>query len=105
MNTNVRNNSAPINSNFEEWCKNADYIRLDDHIMRALQNREIYHSLNHLFETPLHYYECLHFAFELLPFDEMCGAQDTPLVDVIRAFNEIKDSLLITHLNAVKSNS
>lgn len=77
------------------------HINMSDHIMIALQDPEIYHALNFLFETPLHHYQCYNNAFHYLPFDEMCGHRDTPLADVVRVFSEIKDSLLAAHLNSV----
>jgi hypothetical protein len=82
-----------------------EHMRLDDPIMVALQHPEIYHALNYLFESPLHTYHCFNNAFQFLPFDEMAWHKVTPLVDVIRAFSEVKDSLLSAHLNTAKSNS
>lgn len=81
------------------------HVSMTDHIMVALQNPEIYHALNSLFETPLHHYHCYNNAFHHLPFDEMAWHKETPLVDVVRVFSEIKDSLLSAHLSAAKSNS
>jgi hypothetical protein len=125
--TNLPNISLPSNSDHREACEledlvrkvnaksdflekvfgtliatNHEHMRLSDPIMLALQNPEIYHSLNYLFETPLHSYNCLNNAFQYLPFDEMAWHKTTPLVDIIRVFSEVKDSLLSAHLSAVK---
>ena len=80
-----------------------EHISMTDPLMVALQNPEIYHALNYLFESPLHTYHCFNNAFQFLPFDEMAWHKVTPLVDVVRAFSEVKEATLSAHLNTVNS--
>lgn len=80
-----------------------DHISVNDHLLVALKDPAIYHALNHLFENPLHYYHCFNNAFHHLQFSEMVQDLKTPWGDVVRAFAEVKDSLLNAHLNTVNS--
>lgn len=128
MNTNVKNKPVPSNNQFCEACElealvkqvkakgdflekvfgallaaKHEHISITDPLMVALQNPEIYCALNFLFKNPLLYSQCFNKAFHHLQFGEMVKDVETPWAEVVRAFAEIKDSLLIAHLNTVNS--